>query len=174
MLAAAADLVLIDGVHGFSIDEVARRSGVAKTTIYRHFPTRNELLIAAIDAATAVPKVPDTGSLRRDLLEFLAEILPIFADATLRAATFDVIAAAIRDPELRQIYMSMMGARLGALQSIYRRAVERGEIPATVDYQTAFEVIEGPFIVRAMTRPEGLADIDLDALVDRIIRILNI
>ena len=76
MLRAATDLVLDAGVDGFSVDEVARRSGVAKTTIYRHFPSAKELLVAALDRTMKAPPTPDTGSLREDLLEYLASVRP--------------------------------------------------------------------------------------------------
>ncbi len=61
MLQHTLAIVVEVGVHGFTIDELARRSGVAKTTIYRHFPTRNELLIAALDGNITIPETPDTG-----------------------------------------------------------------------------------------------------------------
>ena len=101
MLRAAADLVLDRGVDRFSVDEVARRSGVAKTTIYRHFPSAKELLVAALDRVMEAPPTPDTGSLRQDLLEYLASVRPTFADVALRNLFFEIYSASARDPELR-------------------------------------------------------------------------
>ena len=98
MLAAATDLVLDRGVDRFSVDEVARRSGVAKTTIYRHFASAKELLVAALDRAMAAPPTPDTGSLRPDLLEYLASVRPGFADVPLRNLFFEIYTASARDP----------------------------------------------------------------------------
>ena len=173
MLAAATELVLAAGVRGFNIDEVARRSGVAKTTIYRHFPNPNELLVAALDGAIAVPPTPNTGSLRGDLLEFLASVLPIFANPTVRALSFEIFAAAIRDPELRHLYASMMRGREGPTKTIFDRGQSRGEISPDLDYRSALEIIEGPFIIRSLVRPEALHDIDLESLVDRILKLLK-
>lgn len=173
MLAAASDLVLEAGVHGFNVDEIARRSGVAKTTIYRHFPSPNELLVAALDGAMLVPPTPDTGSLREDLLEFLAGVLPIFADERIRAITFEIYASAIRNPELRGIFGSMMARRAGPTIAIFRNGQARGEISPDLDYEMAFEIIEGPFIIRSLGRPETLIDIDLEPLVDRMVILLK-
>ena len=173
MLTTAAELVLTGGLGEFSIDEVARRSGVAKTTIYRHFPTRNDLLIEALDAATPMPEVPDTGTLRGDLEVFLTNILPIFRDDVLRTATLELFAAATRDPDLHQIHATLIEGRLESMNTIVGRARERGEIPDDLDDGAVFEVIEGPFIVRSLLRPEALRDVDLEALVDRMIRMLN-
>ena len=169
MLAAASELILAGGVHCFTIDEVARRSGVAKSTIYRHFPNRNELIIAALDGAMAVPPTPDTGSLREDLLEFLASVLPIFRDSTLRAVSFEIYAAAMLDPELHKIHRSMMRRRGAPTKAIFDRGQARGEISPDLDYNTAFEIIEGPLIVRCLTRPETLDDIELEPLVDQML-----
>ena len=173
MLGAATELVLATGVRGFNIDEVARRSGVAKTTIYRHFPNPNELLVAALDGATEVPPTPNTGSLRGDLLEFLASVLPIFANPTVRALSFEIFAAAIRDPELRHLYASMMRGRQIPTKTIFDRGLARGEISPDLDYSSAFEIIEGPFIIRSLVQPETLDDIDLESLVDRILVLLK-
>ena len=67
VLEATAAIALSDGLSAVTIDRVARRSGVAKTTIYRHFEHRNALLIAALDPTTDAPDCPDTGALTVDL-----------------------------------------------------------------------------------------------------------
>ncbi len=169
MLDAAGEVLLADGVPGFNVDEVARRSGVAKTTIYRHFPSRNELLIAALDRVLQVPATPDTGTLRGDVREFLEVVLPIFADTAVRALFFDLWSAGTRDPELDRLQKEMMAGRAGPTMTIYRRGIERGEIAPDIDYPTALEIIEGPFIVRSLARPESLEEVDLDALTERIV-----
>lgn len=173
MLRVAVELVREVGVSGFNIDEVARRSGVAKTTIYRHFPTKNQLLVAALDGSMTVPSTPDTGSLRNDLLEFLAEVRPVFADVSVRTVFFDIYAAAARDPELRELQRSMLHARAAPTRAIFEHAQARGEISPDLDYASAVEIMEGTFILRSMLRPDSLADLDLDRLVDRIIKQLS-
>src|ERR1700677_4626616 len=55
------------GISGVSVDEISRRSGVAKTTIYRHWPSRSALLLDACSQIGAPQPVPDTGSLSGDL-----------------------------------------------------------------------------------------------------------
>jgi AcrR family transcriptional regulator len=173
MLKAALELVLEHGVNAFSIDEVARRSGVAKTTIYRHFATKNELIVASLDGAIPIPAIPDTGSLRGDLLEFLSTVLPIFKDRTVTRLFFDIYAAAARDPELRKLQQSMMRGRALPTLTIFQRGQARGEISPNFDYPTAMEIMEGPFIIRSMFRPEALTDATLESLVERILTSLK-
>ncbi len=173
MLGAAIELILTVGGHCFTIEEVARRSGVAKTTIYRHFPTRNQLLIAAYDGATPVPSTPDNGSLRADLLEFLTEVLPVFADPALRVATLDVLSAAASDSELHRLQQSMGRKRMIPLMTIFGRGKARGEISPELDFETAFDFIEGPFIVRSLLRQETLDAEFVASTVDRILLLLK-
>src|ERR1700678_1090144 len=66
-LAAAYELLTEFGLSGASVDEVSRRSGVAKTTIYRHWPSRTALLFDAVMQFAPRLLTPDTGSLRSDL-----------------------------------------------------------------------------------------------------------
>jgi AcrR family transcriptional regulator len=173
MLRAATDLVLEAGVDRFSVDEVARRSGVAKTTIYRHFPSAKELLVAALDRTMAAPPTPDTGSLRQDLLEYLASVRPGFADVTLRNLFFDIYSASARDPELRALQQALMRGRAGPTMAIFENARARGELSPDIDYPTLAEIVQGPFILRSMFRPETLADVDLEALADRMLTALT-
>jgi AcrR family transcriptional regulator len=169
MLRAASELVLERGVDRFSVDEVARRSGAAKTTIYRHFASAKELLVAALDQTMEAPPTPDTGSLRQDLLEYLASVRPMFADVALRNLFFEIYTASTRDPELRALQHKLMRGRTGPTLTIFENARARGELPADLDYPTMAEIVQGPFIVRSMFRPETLADIDLEALADRLL-----
>src|ERR1700678_2457322 len=66
------------GIGGVSIDEGSRRSGVSKTTIYRHWPSRSALLLDACSKLGARPEIPDTGSLKGNvtaLANYLAQQL---------------------------------------------------------------------------------------------------
>jgi AcrR family transcriptional regulator len=74
VLTTTFELLGESGVGGFSVDEVARRSGVAKTTIYRHWPSREALVIDACSRITDEQHVPDTGSLEGDVTAILTNI----------------------------------------------------------------------------------------------------
>lgn len=173
MLDATRELVFRAGVAGLTIDEVARQSGVAKTTIYRHFASKNELLVAALDGTMAVPPTPDTGSLRDDLVEFIGSILPIFANAQVRALFLEIFAATARDSELGKVHQSMMAGRMTPLMTIFERGKARGEVSPDLDFDSAFDFIEGPLIVRSLFQPESLPGLDLEATVDRMMLVLK-
>src|SRR4051794_38037243 len=67
VLTATVQLLAEAGLGGVSVDEVSRRSRVAKTTIYRHWPSRSVLLLDACSNLGARPQAPDTGTLKGDL-----------------------------------------------------------------------------------------------------------
>lgn len=173
MLAAGAELAVEVGVHRFTVDEVSRRSGIARSTIARHFATKNELLVAALDGIITEPATPDTGTLRGDLLEFLGSLVPIFANRQVRALFLDILSAASREPELAALQQSMMDRRSGPSRAIFDRAQARGEIAPDFDYHDAFLIFEAPLVMRGLGPPGSLDNIDLEIHVDRMLRVLQ-
>jgi len=161
---SAASIALESGLTAVTIDEVARRSGVAKTTIYRHFEDRNTMLIAALDRTTDAPEAPDTGSLRGDLAAFYRQLLPIFADPAVQTLSLEVFTAAARDSELDGLRNAFFAGRMGPFRSILARAVDREEIAPVDDLISAIEIVHGPLIVRSLIAPASLSELDLETL----------
>lgn len=150
-LDSALHLAVVEGLAAVTMDDVARRSGVAKSTLYRHFGTRNGLLVAALDRIIQPPLAPDQGSLEADLVSFLASVQPIFANPSIRALAFEIYAAALRDPELDALRHTFFSGRMGPLMSVVERAQARGELGPDVDMVEAVMAIEGPFMLWSLT-----------------------
>src|SRR5260370_23554134 len=74
VLSAAWDLLNARGYAGLNVDEVAERAAVAKTTLYRRWPTKDHLAVAVAGQMLGEVPIPDTGDLRRDLTEFAAAL----------------------------------------------------------------------------------------------------
>lgn len=167
-LTAAEAVIAEFGIEGFTVDAVAKASGVAKTTIYRHWENRSTLLLSAIDCMIQPFPTPDTGSLVNDLDEFMAFVVPIVTEPRMRRTMMGVMAAAARDPELARVHHDMMQERMKPLVSIITSAKERGEIAADLDLELALDLIEGPLFFRTMVKRQ-----DLDpAAVRKLIRIV--
>ncbi|EXG81955.1 transcriptional regulator, TetR family [Cryptosporangium arvum DSM 44712] len=97
MLDAVADLLLEAGYDGLTIDAVAARSGVHRTTVYRRWRDTGGLLADALDAAREVPwEPPDTGSLAGDLTEINRQIVAALTEEP--SITAALIAASFRSP----------------------------------------------------------------------------
>lgn len=167
-LDATATLALQHGLDRVSFEEVARRSGVAKTTLYRHFGSRPNLLIAALNRLVEPPTAPDTGSLIGDLQAFLGSVRPLFADPDIRTLSLEIMAAGTRDEELDELRQRFFAGRMGPLWSVVERAQDRGELGPDLDLISAVEIIEGPFIIWSMIAPDRIMAADLVPLADQV------
>jgi AcrR family transcriptional regulator len=153
ILRAAAEELTESGYAGLTMDRVARRAGTNKNTIYRRWPSRAALGIAAYrQLAAATPPLPDTGELRGDVLELVRRANRNWSSPTggiLRA----LLAGARDDPQLlAQIQENSTDAGSAAWLAILARAVARGEAPAEVLHlrvaTVAVALLRNEFIVR--------------------------
>ena len=147
-LTAAADLIVERGVGNLTIEEVAARSGVAKTTIYRHWPERASLIVDTARATFAHVVTPDTGSLRGDLETYFDSM--IRADLSGKAGKLIpcLIDAAARDPEIDMLMDRYSLERQQPVMTIVGRAQERGELPADLDRDVIIGTVVGPIAFR--------------------------
>lgn len=135
ILGAASDLLAEGGYAQLTMDQVAERAGVGKASVYLRWPNKVALVAAAIqDRSGAVPEVPDTGSLREDMLTFLQALLRGFRSASgaLAAVTGEIAS----NPELQRAWDRGLARTLtGCVRAIVERAAERGELPASSDVE---------------------------------------
>ncbi|MBA3288466.1 MAG: TetR/AcrR family transcriptional regulator [Acidimicrobiia bacterium] len=149
-LDAAIDLIAERGVSNLSIEEVATRSGVAKTTIYRHWPGRTSLIVDTIRSTFEHVATPDTGSVHDDLVAFFGGL--IRADLSGRTGKLMpcLLDAAGRDPEMEQLLDRIAVERQEPILRIVERAVARGELPSELDRDVVIGTIVGPIVFRKM------------------------
>jgi len=91
------------GIGGVSIDEISRRSGVSKTTIYRHWPSRSALLLDACANLGAPAPLPNTGDFRHDLRILLTELARQLGDSNWSKVYPSILDAAERDPDVADL-----------------------------------------------------------------------
>lgn len=127
---AAADEMLENGYAALTMDRVAARSGTNKNAIYRRFGNRLELGVAAYGRMTQSAPVPDTGSLREDVLALLRGANEHWA-SPLGNVLRELIAAAGGAPELlARLDAGGSDRGLAPWMQVLERAVERGEAPS--------------------------------------------
>ncbi|TCM67609.1 TetR family transcriptional regulator [Rhizobium sp. BK068] len=132
VLAAARELIWEKGYSGFSVDEVARRAGAGKTTIYRWYPTKADLFIAIYtsERSVSVP-VPDTGNLIEDLVQYTTSLWRFWASHPAGAALRGLIAEAQGAPEaLSALRDRFLPDRTADVRKIMTDAAKRGELRA--------------------------------------------
>lgn len=171
VLHAGVELLHDAGVPAFTVEAVAKRSGVAKTTIYRHWPGGSELLIDTLRSFIEPLPTPNTGCLRDDLRTLYSLIVPTSADEITDAGRmmFGLLHAAADDPDLRSALEDLFRERTGPIRTLLQLAQGRGELPADLDLDLAVDLVEGPFLFRFLIRREPFTQSDFDALLDRVI-----
>lgn len=154
------------GIGGVSIDEVSRVSGVSKTTIYRHWPSRSALLIDACSRLVSAGTAPDTGALRSDLQTLvtnLAEQLQTVAWASVYPSIID---AAERDPEIAAMQSELHKGFMAPFHAAVERAKERGEVKKDTPTADIIATVVGPLFYRRWFSKETIDDCFIEAVID--------
>jgi AcrR family transcriptional regulator len=162
ILATTIELLLAQGLHAMSMDEVAERAGVSKATIYRWWASKELLALDALAADWASP-IPapqrDTGSLRGDLLARLRPWLRQLNQKPYARVIAGLIAQAQTDPEFAALYrVHFVAPRRDATRPLLLRAIDRGEIAAGTDLDFALDLLYGPIYHRLLNGHAPLND----------------
>ena len=156
VLEVTAELLLERGFAGASVDEITRRSGVAKTTIYRHWPTRGDLLRDACSSIGTPLEVPDTGSFEGDVIALVTSLAHLLRSEKWTSVLPSVIDAAERDPDIAAVYSRLQEGYSAPLQSIIQRAMRKGDLPKTTDPAVLVAALTGPLFYRRWFSREPL------------------
>jgi AcrR family transcriptional regulator len=157
VLHAALEELAAGGYASLSIEGVARRAGVHKTTLYRRWGNRENLLLEALlQRGEEMVPIPDTGSLRTDLLEYGKEIVANIRTPEAEAIVRAVAAIGDRDTTLAQASKRFWSARLELAAEMVERAVARGEIPPPADPALVVEAMVAPIYFRLLMSGEEL------------------
>jgi AcrR family transcriptional regulator len=130
------------------VDEVSRRSGVAKTTIYRYWPTRAALLLDACSQLTPRPSEPDTGSLQGDLTALAMAVAQRLQTGRWSSVLPSVVDAAERDPQIAELHAQLHLSMTAAFRAVVERARGRGEISGDCDPAKITAAIMAPLFYR--------------------------
>jgi AcrR family transcriptional regulator len=170
-LAAAMDELAESGYAAVTLEGVARRAGVHKTTLYRRWGTREALVLEAMleHAGERVP-VPDTGSLREDLLALATAAAGTAETPQGEAVVRAVVAAGRHDEALAAANRRFWTERLALDGAIVERAIARGELPPGVDAESVIEAVLGPIYFRLLVTGEPVDGAFIELVVDLVSR----
>lgn len=139
LLRATQDLLIEQGFERLSVDAVAKRCAASKATIYRRWPSKTALVVAAVVDLFPPPEVPDTGDLREDLLASARAYL--FEDGRSQAVLVSLLTAARHDPALQAAAHPALGTPFSdVFTQVLTRAVERGIVAPDRDIATIGQV----------------------------------
>ncbi len=149
VLTTTLELLTEAGLDELTIDDISRRSGVAKTTIYRHWPNRSALVIDACSRMTdSEVEPPDTGSLEGDVRAILTHIAQLLATARWSSIVPSIVAVAEHDPTFADIHSRIQRGHAAQLRLALDRAAVKGEIPSTTDCDAITTALLGPLFYR--------------------------
>ena len=158
LTSAISDAVLDElaevGFARLSMEAVARRVGSGKSALYRRWPSKVEMVSAALaDLSVPVAQAPDTGSLHGDLVELVQSLVGWLTDARVARIVPDLVAEAARTPALAEAMAATTGSpRRAHARTVFRRGIERGELPADTDLDLALDLPGGLVYWRLVTR----------------------
>lgn len=150
ILRAALKLLTDRGYAGMSVEAVASQAGVGKTTIYRRYSSKQELVAAALGALRDdLGPLPDTGDTRSDIVEMILQM----RRALQRGPGFGMVGALLveesRSPELLELLRErVLRPRREEAIAVLQRGVDRGEIRADVDLEIAVQAMVGAVFTR--------------------------
>jgi AcrR family transcriptional regulator len=167
VLQAAAELLTEVGYDKMSVEEVAARAGVHKTTVYRRWPTKAELTAdaTALNSADAVP-IPDTGDLVKDLKSLARDIVANIGTEGGARRSRSIAAAAASSDELATAMHGFWAHRLTLSAQVIERAIQRGELPTDTDATLIIETVIGPLWVRLLLTGEPITEELADQVVE--------
>lgn len=159
------------GYDGITFEEVARRAGASKATLYRRWKSKRDMVMAALKAGPARRDGPDeinTGSLRGDLLALCQRLVQTMRSADSQAVVL-LLQAGLEDPELCEEIERSVGPTGARLPSrVVQAAVRRGELPEGVD-PFPFEEVAGAVILLRRINALQIDDRYLEALIDSVL-----
>lgn len=145
ILEAALELIADDGLQGMSLEGVAARAGVSKTTIYRRWPNKDALALEALRRIKRPVESFDTGNFRADLTQFLGSLRAVLDEPLIQRVTFRLLGEiAGRREWAHQYFHDVMLDNFVGMQGMIERARARGELRADVDMLLVMNLIGGP------------------------------
>ncbi|WP_328349594.1 TetR/AcrR family transcriptional regulator [Mycobacterium sp. NBC_00419] len=169
LLAITLELLQEHGYDRLSVDAVAAKAKASKATMYRRWPSKADLVLAAfIEGTRATATPPHTGSLRGDLLEIGRGTCEQTQEhmRTLRA----VLNEMTRNPALQEVMQEQfVRQRRSVFESVLADAAKRGEIPSSTIHEELFDLMPGYLVFRSVVCDRPPTDETVEAVVDRVL-----
>jgi AcrR family transcriptional regulator len=157
VLMAALDELAAGGYGSFSCEAVAERAGVHKTTVYRRWGTRENLMLdALLQAGNVSVPIPDTGSLLGDLVAYATAHAAVITAPAFEATVRAVAPTGDRDPALADASRRFWRARGELAAQMVERAIARGEVPPQTNPEMVIEMLTAPMYFRLLMSGEPI------------------
>lgn len=172
ILQATRELLVEAGVHGLTIEKVAARAGVAKTTIYRRWRDKDELALAVVlDMVEQVVQLPELGDTRAELLAFVNAAVEVLGSTLMGRVMQGLVSDLATDPELARAFRDrVVSVRDAEVERLVERGIARGDLRPGTDPETAHELLIGPVYYRLLLTGQPLNGAFARRTVDAVMR----
>lgn len=170
ILQAASELLNEIGFSSLTIEGIASRAGVGKTTIYRRWPNKASLVMDAFLAETA-PQFPysDTGSTIEDFREQMKLVVKVLNSPNGNTVA-TLIGGSQTDSELAEAFRThFLAIRRAESKAVLKKGIERGEIPSNIDADVLLDTLYAPLYFRLLIKYAPLTEHFVDQIVDLVL-----
>lgn len=150
ILDATLDLLAEGGYAALTMEGIADRAGVGKTTLYRRWKSPAEAVVAAVSSFVEEIRIPDSGSVEEDLRVLMRQAVEVYRGRPGRVLPGLLAAMAASEEVGRSVRAHFLEGRREALAMVLRRGMERGELPPDADVELILDFLGGPLFYRIL------------------------
>lgn len=166
VIEATLSLLAEDGLAALSMESIASTAGVSKSSLYRRWDSKEELIVDAVATIAQAVEVSDTGDLRHDLIAAIDGLRALVSDSRAGEVFPWLVSEIASRTDIGILYFTtVVQPRRLAIAELLASARERGEIRTDLDIDTAVDLLTGPIIIRRMAGNIDAAPADWTAIV---------
>src|SRR4051812_3842186 len=171
ILKATIALIREVGYDAATIEGVAAKAGVGKATLYRRWSGKELLVAEAVEQIAVSIAMPDTGTLRGDVLAIMRSSASMYQDPATGALLSGLVAAMARSERIANAFRGgFLAARRAALQAVLERGRERGELRRDLELDVLMDMLMGPLFYRFLLRGESVTEEMIEEILDILLR----
>ena len=170
VLPATLSLLAERGFAGFTMEGVAEATGVSKSTVYRHWPTKLALLRDALEELNVQPAVdPEEGLARVQVERLLKHLVAALSSSVIGSCIPALVEAAEHHSEVAEFLHGYSDRRRSTLTGVLKKGIEEGELHAHLDPELASIALSGPIFYRRLMTASPLTVKDVPRLVRQVL-----
>jgi len=169
LLGSALEVFLERGYSATTLSEVARRAGLGTPAIYRRWPTKAALAIDVFYRELSEAPIPDTTSIKEDLVEFTRVRIRQLKRPLTRQVMLPLLMEALTDPRVEEAIGGRMSEYPKPLLVRIRRAVETGQLRLQVDPPRVLDLLLGPIVLQALFNLPLPGESEAESIVDQVL-----
>lgn len=170
VLDAVATLLVRGGLEAVTIEAVIATSGVARATVYRHWPSRRALVMDGLSHLIDPPPViAPVGSIRDQLTQLFAAFADQLASEDAAATVPVLLASARRDPELAELMTTFTAQRRAPVISLLTAAIARGDLAENADAEAMCDLLIGALFFRRVVMDQPIDEAFAATVIDAVL-----